>query len=62
MFTGVLFIVVEKDVSWMSIPAGPNIRKHGWRDVVSCLLVAGILNALLNGCCCLLVCCVAFCT
>ena len=34
MFDGVLCLV-EKDVSWMSIPAGTNTRKHGWRDVVS---------------------------
>ena len=44
MFDGVF--IVEKDVSWMSIPAGSNIRKHGWRDVVSCLLVAEILHVL----------------
>lgn len=26
-------IGAEKDVTWMSIPAGTNTRKHGWRDV-----------------------------
>ena len=35
MCDGVLYLGVEKDVSWMSIPAGTNTRKHGWRDVVS---------------------------
>ena len=34
IFDGVLYLV-EKDVSWMSIPAGTNARKHGWSDVVS---------------------------
>ena len=35
LFDGVHCLGVEKDVSWMSIPAGTNTRKHGWRDVVS---------------------------
>lgn len=35
MCDGVLYLGVEKDISWMSIPAGTNTRKHGWRDVVS---------------------------
>lgn len=34
---GVLFLGVERDASWMSIPAGSNTRKHGWRDVVNLL-------------------------
>ena len=35
VFNGVLYLGAERDISWMSIPAGTNTRKHGWRDVVS---------------------------
>ena len=35
MCDDVLYLGVEKDVSWMAIPAGIDTRKHGWRDVVS---------------------------
>ena len=46
MFDGVLYLGVEKDVSWMSIPAGTNTRKHGWRDVVSSMDQIRIPNLL----------------